>query len=163
MTLKDGRFDPARIAEHNARVLAFRAALAPVLAAMTDEQCRAVVAMAKVDGLSMNRIAGRMRGPLGGTWDDEHVGAGIAIYRTALERLGEYDEDFRPYPERLDMGETYIGGKVYYLTESHEFEVVAGGLSERFVATWRPRFGMDVGDQATADEISRRLLARQAP
>lgn len=150
---------PDWIEQHNARVKAFRDSLAPVLEGMTDDQCREVVAMAKVEGLSMDRIAERMREPLGGKWTVENVAAGTALYRTALVRLDEYDDDFRPRPSRSFMGTARGGAEIHYLAAEGQYEVVAGSHAERFKAAFVPRFGMDIDDIARAEDIALKLVS----
>lgn len=148
------------IEKHNARVADFDAELYRVLDAMTDDQCREVVAMAKEEGLAMNQIAERMRTPLGGKWaDNEHVRAGIDIYQSALLRLDEYDDDFRPRPARIPMATTADGAEIFYLTAEGEYEVVVAGRSARFKAGFDPKFRMDVSDAARAEDIARKLIA----
>ena len=132
---------PDWMERHNARVIAFRTALVPVLEAMSERQCREVVAMAKDEGLSMTRIAERIRAPLGGTWTDEHVAAGIAIYQAALLRLDAYDDEFRPRPADCRWGRPRAGSEIFYLTSIFYI------------------FGMDVDEVAWAEEITGRLTS----
>lgn len=163
ITLIDGTLNPAWVEDHNAKVEAFRAELAPLIEAMTVKQCRAVCRAAGKEGLAMNRIGERFREPLNGKWPDEsHVAAGMAIYRHALERLDKYDDDFRPRPRRLHMG-SVEGGEIYFLTADYQYEVVVGDRTERFRPSWNPRFGMDVFDQMAAAEIATGLQAGADP
>lgn len=157
--LADGKIDRAWLDAHNAKVRAYWARIMPLIEAMTDDQCREVLRLGKDEGFSMNRIAERMKGLLGGDWDEPYnPGVGGAIYQEALTRLDEYDDDFRPRPERQYMGEI-AGADVFYLTAEGEYEVVAGDRRERFEALYRPKFGMDVDDVARAVRIGEALKA----
>jgi len=157
---ESGELSDDWIEKHNDRVANFDAELYRVLDAMTDGQCREVVAMAKEEGLAMNQIAERMRAPLGGKWaDSEHVWAGIDIYQTALSRLDEYDDDFRPRPARIPMETTGDGAEIFYLAADGVYEVVVAGRSARFKAGFNAEFGMDVSDAARAEDIARKFIA----
>lgn len=150
---------PERIKAHNAEVRAFRDKMQPLIEGLTDEQCQLIVDAGLNRGLSMNRIAIEMREEVGGDWDSDYdVGVGMMLYRHALERLDEYDADFRPRPERLLISQE-DGYEVHYLTSEGEFEVVVNDVSERFRASYRPKFGMDIGDAATAADVAIRLKA----
>lgn len=155
----EGFLSPARIAEHNAEVAAFRAEHYPRIEALTDDECRRIYERWTAPGVDMaaNRLALEFRDDLGMTWPETHaVAIGIKMVQTVLERLDKHDPDFRPSPEPQDMGN--IGDAVLrYLPETHRFRVELGGLSEEFPATYAPRFGVDASDMRFAREVAERL------
>lgn len=154
---------PEFIEEHNRKVLEFWTVQLPKIKAITDDQCREIFDL-WADKLACNRLALEWRERLGMTFEDQYaVGIGIKIWREVLERLDEYDEDFRPRPSDLSgagelMGE-FDGATLHYSSGRHEYRVTLGDLSETFPAGYVPRFGIDVVDLQMAEEVLDRLIA----
>lgn len=146
---------------HNTKVAAFRAAHHPRLDALTDDECRRIHQWWTSRQTAANRLALEFREELGGTWpDDAAVAIGIKMLAVVLERLDEYDADFRPRPEPVLVREYPGGGKVWYLPAEHRCRVVYHRLQETFRPDWNPRFGLDVVDDERAQEIVQRLKER---
>jgi hypothetical protein len=148
------------IAEHNARVEAFRAEHHPRIEAMTDALCRRIYKRWTTRGEDMNaeKIAREFKGDLGGTWRDSHeIGIGIKIVHVVLERLEKFDDDFRPRSEPVLLEKNFHGGRLWYLPAEGRCRVEYDGRHETFRPDWNPRFGLDIVDQETALEILGRL------
>lgn len=83
------------IERHNAGVRAFEERMAPVIEALTDDQCREVAIAMQTEDIGANTIGRRMRPVMGNVWDEAHdIGAGIRICAAAFRRYDIYDPDF---------------------------------------------------------------------
>jgi hypothetical protein len=148
------------IAEHNARVEAFRVEHYPRIEAMSDAECRRIYKRWTTPHEDMNaeKLAREFKAELGGAWPDSHgIGIGIKILHVVLERLDEYDDDFRPCPDPVLMEKNFHGGRIWYLPAEGRCRVEYDGRHETFRPGWNPRFGLDVLDRKTALEVLGRL------
>ncbi len=138
--------------EHNRKVAARNAHYGPLVAGITDEQARMVVDLGKRQGESMNRIAILMRPHL--DWeipDHDVIGVGWDLYVEGLGRLGEYDADFRPRPERFVIA-TVDDVEVTYVTDTRRFEFTVDGTKHVLRPTHTVKYGVDADDMMTLRE-----------